>query len=269
MTDMVPENPAYLGTGGWNDTGQSQEAMVFPVHIASSNAKPVRSAAAEYGDCMNWQVDTLANMQKPLSLLQRRYRRAKARILIASLGGPILAGSDQSLEFGGTANAPAANGNVVNIGAAAIPAATYRVDWIVELDGTPGASDVDNFKLVINGATILNSANDGAVGRYPQPSVIVTVQPSGGASVKAIAASTAGSVYTAQVVFTPIIAPTAAIIVNSRQEPLMASNPVGYYITEAPYELQWENQKPLYAILQAGGTGPINVSVLDQAYEET
>lgn len=267
MTDTTPPGD-YYATGD-NDTGQAQGSEVVMVHIASSDAKPGRRAAAEYGDCMNWSVDTFANMGKPLALLQRRYRRTKARIYVPNLGGPILASAEQSLEFQGQAAAPAANGNVVNVAAGIIPPGTYQVAWTVELDGTPGAGDIDNFKLTVNGSTVLVSTNDGAVGRYIQPTVIVTVQSGGGAAIKAVAIATAGSIYSAQMVFTPVLAPTAAIVFNSRQEPLMQAIPVGYYVTEAPYELQWENQKPCYAVLQPGGVGPISISVLDQAYEET
>lgn len=270
MTDTSPENSAYLGTGpDWNTTGQTQMPEAIPVHIASSNAKPVRSAAPEYGDTMTWSVDTFVNMGRPLMILPRRYRRSKAKIYVASLGGPILAGSELSQEFEGTVTSPGANANVVNVGAGAIPVGTYQVQWVVELDGTVSATDVDNFKLIINGLTVLNSVNDGAIGRYPQPNVTVTITGSGAQSVKAVAAGTVGAQYSAQLVFTPVLAPTSALIINSRLEPLMQAVPQGFTIAESPYQLEWENQKPCYAVLVPGGTGPINVSVLDQAYEET
>jgi hypothetical protein len=271
VTDIVPESTDYLGVGGgqWDDTGQEQAPETVTVHVASSNARPVREAAPEYADCMNWSIDTFVNMGKPLMIMQRRYRRKKARILVASLGGPILAGSDQSLEFEGSAAAPAANGNVLNVGAGAVPAGTYSIQWRVGLDGTVSAADLDNFKLTINGLSALNSVNDPLVGDYQQPTIVATVTGLAAHSVKAIGAATAGSTYSAQIVFTPVIAPTAALIFNSRQEPLMQAVPVGYIVSAAPYELQWENQKPCYAVLQPGGTGPIAISVLDQAYEET
>lgn len=61
---------------------------------------------------------------------------------------------------------------------------------------------------------------------------------------------------------------TATIIVlNSKEEPLMQTVPVGFTIAAGPYELDWENQEPCYAVLLSGT--PVNVSVLDQAYEET
>jgi hypothetical protein len=60
------------------------------------------------------------------------------------------------------------------------------------------------------------------------------------------------------------------IVLNSKEEPLEQAAPIGFSIggaTATFYELDWENQQPLYAVVSAGVA--VNISVLDQAFEET
>jgi hypothetical protein len=272
MTDISPENSAYLGTGGgdWDDTGQMQEPEPVVVHIASSSAKPVRNAAPEYGDCMTWVIDTFVNMGKPTMILPRRYRRSKAKIFIP-IAGPL----GVAAEVQGSVTSPGANANIVQITVAGLAPGTYTVQWVVELDGTLAAIDGNNFKITgpgLGGGFI--SANDPVAGRYVQPSFTLVV-PTGNAtalSIRAIAAGTVGAIYTGQISITPIaggLTAGAVVVVNSRQEPLMQTVPIGFQVPVAPFQLEWENQKPCYAVLSPAGGGPVNVSILDQAYEET
>jgi hypothetical protein len=272
MTDIVPESTDYLGTGGgqWDDTGQSQEPEPVIVHIASSGVPPSRKASAEFGDCMTWSIDTFAIMGRPTMILPKRYRRTKAKIFVP-IGGPL--GSPAQVE--GQVTSPGINANIAQITAAGLAPGTYTVQWTVELDGTVSATDVDNFKITgpgLGGGFV--SANDGAVGRYPQLSFTLIV-PTGNAtalSIRSIAAGTVGAVYTGQISITPVaggLTSGAVVIVNSRLEPLMQAVPIGFQIPVAPIMLEWENQKPCYAVLAPTGGGPVNVSVLDQAYEET
>lgn len=271
MTDTSPENAQYLGTGGgdWNTTGQTQEPEAIPVHIASSNAKPTREAAPEYGDTMTWAVDTFANMGKPLMILPRRYRRKKAKIYVPSVT-PLAVPINNE----GSVTSPAANAAVVTIAVATLIPGTYLVNWSVDLDGTVSATDLNNFTLKGPGVgSGLTAENDAAVGHYPQNQVEITV-PTGNAtamSIRSIGAGTVGAIYSAQIDLIPVNGPSAGavLVVNSRQEPLMQQIPVGFQIPVAPYQLEWENQKPCYAVLSPAGGGPINVSVLDQAFEET
>jgi hypothetical protein len=272
MTDMVPESTDYLGVGGgdWDNTGQDQAGQAFPVHIASSSAKPGRKVSAEYGDCMNWTIDTLANMGKPLPIMQRRYRREKARILVATLN-PV--GTGAYVE--GQSTAPAANAIITgaSISATALVPGWYTLKWSVDFDGTPGAGEVNNVKITgpPTGGTLATAICNGAVGHYPQEDIEIYVSSTNASSLnaRAIAAGTAGAIYSVAMALIPLALNTGSVVFNSRQEPLMQALPVGYYVSVAPYELQWENQKPCYAVLSPGSSGPITVSVLDQAYEET
>lgn len=269
MTDIVPESTDYLGTGGgdWDTTGQDQSPEPVTVHIASSNAKPVRPASAEYGNCMTWAIDTLLNMGKPVQILPRRYRRTKARILLSSLG-PI--GAVSSLQ--GTVTAPAANTTILTIGVANILPGEYVITWTVSLAGTPAAPENDNFQLRIGAVTVATSSNPGAVGEFPQPNygpvfltgaLAVSVRTGAGVG-------TAGAIYEVSLSLIPVVPSTgfATLVLNSKQEPLMQSLPAGMQIA-APISFDWENQQPCYAVLLPGSSGPVQVAVLDQAYEET
>lgn len=268
MTDISPENAQYMGVYP-DDSAQLQEPEPVIVHIASSSAKPVRQAAPEYGDCMTWSIDTFVNMGKPTMILPRRYRRSKAKIFI-----PSAAPLGTAAQAFGSVTSPGANVAIANMAVAALLPGTYLVNWAYDLDGTVSATDLNN--LILKGPGLgagINGINDAAVGHYAQDPVQIVVPTGNGTalSVRSVAAGTAGAIYSAQISITPIAGSVggAIVVVNSRIEPLMQAVPIGFQIPIGPYQLEWENQKPCYAVLSPAGGGPINVSVLDQAYEET
>lgn len=82
---------------------------------------------------------------------------------------------------------------------APIVAGTYTVNWTVTLAGTPGANEVNNFRLVqVNPLQfIMNSVNPGANGSYPQAPAVVTI-PQGASLIVSSSgnAGSAGAVYT-------------------------------------------------------------------------
>jgi hypothetical protein len=65
------------------DAPQAYQIDKVPVHIESANAVHVRVTTAEFASCMTWPLD----FTKPTRLLTRQYRRARAWIVIQSLGG--------------------------------------------------------------------------------------------------------------------------------------------------------------------------------------
>lgn len=88
-----------------------------------------------------------------------------------------------------------------------IPAGTWTIRWSVQLAGTVGAPEVNNFGIICEfnagGATsFVTSVNPGAVGTYPQAPVTFTVPAGGGnlAIKNGGNASTAGAQYTGIVV---------------------------------------------------------------------
>jgi lipoprotein signal peptidase len=81
-----------------------------------------------------------------------------------------------------------------------LPAGDYAVTWTVELAGTLGAPEANNFQL-LNGVTVvLASDNQAVAGIYNQPGVVITVPNNGSVSIQAIALGTVGAVYRAQLV---------------------------------------------------------------------
>ena len=246
---------------------QIQDIDPVPVHIASSHASPVRDVQPEFATCFTFSVDTLTNMGQPIRLLSRRYRRDCAKIIIPTVGPAGVSVSGQN-----NATAPAANTQIGNVPAASIAPGEYNIQWTVSLSGTPGANEVDNFQLRLGAVTIATSSNPGAVGEFIQPTFgplflngTLAVAVRSGAN-----AGTAGAVYAIEITLTPVIpsAGFATVVLNSKQEHLMQPNPVGAQIL-APIVFDWENQQPLYAVLTPASNGPVLITVIDQAYEET
>lgn len=232
----------------------------FPVQLTGES--PVRIVAAEFGSCMTWTIPAAGGTSQPLAIVQRSLYRSRAKIVIVSLGGAISvlfnsnvnalsnnqgfqvnAADGAFAENEGSVAAPGANTNIVSLALSALtPGSPYLIQWAVALDGTPGAADINNFRLRYNAVNLEVSENNGAVGRYPQTNVDLTAvaNPAGALLIQSIGAATAGSVYTGQISATPL-----------------ATLPV-------PYQLPlWESQQPLYAIA-TGGT-PL-VAVIDERY---
>lgn len=161
-----------------------------------------------------WQTllfQGIATETQPLQILPTDKQRRRAYIQVRpQLGSP--AQNENSV------TSPGAGATILTITAASIAPGWYTVNWAVELDGTPGAGDVDNF--ILKGPSLgagLTSANDGAVGRYPQSPVTIYVA-SGNAlalTVKTVAAGTAGAIYTAQVTLTPLVVPGGYVLVGT------------------------------------------------------
>lgn len=248
---------------------QDQDLIPVPVHIASSGAEPTREIAPEYSACMSWSVDTLANMGngRPVRLLPRRYRRKEARIYISSLGA---LGTQASGE--GSVTSPGASAPIASIAIGGIANGEYLINWAVSLDGTVSATDVNNFRLQQNpgGVTLENSTNDGVVGRYPQNQFgPVSLTTANGLRVVSIAAGTVGAVYSAQINIIPVVPNETANLLLASNEPQLMNNQGALFYT-SPMVVVWKGQQPCYACLQVGSTGgPVIISVIDEAYEES
>lgn len=100
----------------------------------------------------------------------------------------------QSKPVNGTAAAPAAGATIASV---SLGNGLYRVEWNLELGGTPGAGDINNVGVFVNVTQIALSDNLGAVGNYPQQDTqaLVTFGPLT-LAFEAIAAATVGSTYT-------------------------------------------------------------------------
>lgn len=107
---------------------------------------------------------------------------------------------------------------------ASLPAATYTVNWEVELAGTLGAGDANNFQLVDSAGVVLASINAAAAGVYPQEPTEITTTVAGAVLVRSIAAGTVASVYSAQVSAIPAIGVMAQVELQDGNQPLGESS---------------------------------------------
>jgi hypothetical protein len=127
--------------------------------------------------------------------------------------------AETPLETEGTVAAPGALSTICSI--ANVPAGTYTVNWLVQLAGTPAAADANNFQLV-NGATgLVLSANQGAVGEYPQDPVEIVVPAVQTVKIVNIGAATAGSIYTAQLALIPVTQALSVAELQDGNNPLL------------------------------------------------
>jgi hypothetical protein len=112
----------------------------------------------------------------------------------------------QSLQAYGTATSPAASTAIAVI--SNVGAGFYQAEWMIELNGTPSATDIDNFELLeVGGGLVAHGLNLGAIGQWPQQPVVINQSTSGVVQVKSIAAGTTGAIYSAGLWLQPLAFP--------------------------------------------------------------
>lgn len=118
----------------------------------------------------------------------------------------------------GSVTSPGATATIATT--ASMPAGSYQVSWEVELAGTLGAGDANNFRLVDANGNVLVSINAAAAGVYPQQAVEVNTTVAGAIFVQSIAAGTVGAVYSAQVSAQPTFTPAVIVELQDGNQPL-------------------------------------------------
>ncbi len=136
---------------------------------------------------------------------------APCRLAGWSLTSSAPAGS--SLEASGTQTAPAAGAVIASV---IVPAGQWTVTWLVGLRGTPAAGEVNNFQLTA-GAITETSLNQGAAGEYAQITVTVTLAALATLTIKNIGIGTAGAIYDAEIVVSPVTQAATAQINDAGQ----------------------------------------------------
>jgi hypothetical protein len=254
------------------DEPQVYDGPPIPVHITSqivpSGPTYTENLAADFGSTGTFILQPAGSAQ-PVQILQRRYRRNRAVVIVQSFGGTSPASAASISNTGAPVTSP---GIGAVLATAAVPnAGTYSVNWQILLGGTLGAIDRNNVALQVNGVTVAtsnNGINSGTV--YPQTSQQIVIPAGATVQLITIAAGTAASVYAGNFVLTSttsIGAATAAILHN-RPDVLTLPTPppnTGIQITTTPYAFVWESQQPLYGV---GIGGQVAVSVIDETYAE-
>lgn len=110
----------------------------------------------------------------------------------------------------GTQTSPAAATTIVSL---ALPSGGWTLNWLVQVAGTVGAPEVDNFQLVSAGNLLDTSINGNVVGQPYQQQPSQVQIPIGGATVlvRNNVLATVGAVYAAQLVATPANVPAAQV----------------------------------------------------------
>lgn len=110
----------------------------------------------------------------------------------------------------GSQTSPAAGTTIVSL---VLPSGGWSLAWLVQVSGTVGAPEIDNFQLVSAGTVLDTSINGNAVGQPYQQQPSQVQIPIGGATVlvRNSALATVGAVYAAQLVATPANLPAAQV----------------------------------------------------------
>ena len=179
-----------------------QDAVPVYIVEGGGKAKVIRALTTE--GPMAFPTGTV----DPIRLATRDPKRTKFWITNENLPTqPGAAGTQgASVTTVGSVTSPAADATITS---QALAAGVYTVGWTVQLSGTLGAGDANNFVMESNNVQVAQSLNSAAAGTYTQPPVTVVI-PAGGATVEieALAIGTTGAVYTAQMTTTPV--PSAA-----------------------------------------------------------
>lgn len=190
--------------------------------------------------------------QQAFQILPADLKRRRAFIQVrGTIGSPA--------QNEGSVTSPAANAAIVTIAIASLAPGWYTVNWTVELDGTVGAADQNNF--ILKGPGLgggLNSVNDPLVGRYPQNSVSMFV-PAGNAtalSVRAVAAGTLNAVYSAQITIVPMLVPGGYVLVGQYGQ--VQNGQGGRILANDP---KWEIRAHSALWMAGDGVTPSNVTV--------
>jgi hypothetical protein len=176
------------------------EPKPAPAATSLHTAKPVKVEFTAAPDGV-WRTMVLQPGQTR-QLMPQDPNRVRA-VIVASTGiaSKTYASSGQSY---GTVTSPAATTSICTV--ASQPAGTYQINWAVELTGTLSSSDVDNASLTnaTTTLTIVEATMPGSAGLYPQQAVIQTVTETTSFRIRTDAAGTTDSVYSAQLVVTPL-----------------------------------------------------------------
>ena len=116
----------------------------------------------------------------------------------------------ESHQAEGSATSPAALTTLTSL---VLPSGGWTLAWQVQVSGTVGATEINNFGLYNGTTLVLQSENGNTVGQdYPQDPIEIQV-PTGGATynIKNIALATTGAVYAAQLVATPANVPSLQV----------------------------------------------------------
>jgi hypothetical protein len=271
-----------LDDGYVEDAPQVYDGPPIPVHITSGSLKGgefTERLAPDYGSTGTFQLQ-LAGMAQPVQILQRRYRRSKARVLVMSLAG----GTTEL-----TPGNPAAGSNFVYTNTTGIPqvlnSAAFRLTTSAVVANRFSSVQIkDSGGLLVGGAfqggggtpasstlTVLAAQGAGAstftgtVGNQSVGFPAITIQP--GWTVQLLVSGIDVADQLSNIVLTFTQSATTAVFHNRPDILSLPTIPAmtGIQVSTAPYSFDWESQQPLYGV---GIGGLVTVSVIDETYAD-
>jgi hypothetical protein len=230
---------------------EKEIANALPVKLVGVHKSNVeRIEAADYGV---WSTYTLTGTENALQILPRDLFRRRAVIQVNTT----VTGRSSS----GSVTSPGAGATIASL-ILVLPGA-YQIKWTVQLTGTVGAADQDNFQLNA-GSLTFPSLNAGAVGVYPQTDADVVLSASvTTVTITAIAAGTVGAVYTAQITLIPITPAPGFCFIGSRPQ---VQNKTGGRL-RAGNQFTVEDVQDYY--VTGDGVTPLEIVVLNERYDPT
>lgn len=107
----------------------------------------------------------------------------------------------------GSVTSPGAGATIAQL---QLPVGSYTVSWTVQLSGTLGAADTNNFVLAQTGTgapgNVLTAINSPTANTFPQlPVTVTSTNANNFVKINTVGAGTVGAVYNAQMTITPII----------------------------------------------------------------
>lgn len=135
-------------------------------------------------------------------------------------------GTQQSYELQGNVTSPGAFSTIVSLN---VPAGEWMAAWAVEVSGTVGAPELNNFDIQLGGSPLFTSVNGNAAGvPYQQLPVQVSVPAGGGQLVvKNPNVGTVGATYTATISASPVGTPAIAEITSGGNPVAEIALPLG------------------------------------------
>jgi hypothetical protein len=261
------------------DAPQVYDGPPIPVHITSgSHTDYTERLAPDFGSAGTFVLQ-LAGAAQPVQVLQRRYRRNKARVLVMSMSGTVTELTPGNPAPGSTFTYTNTSGQAQTLNSVtwrlvtdATVANRFMSIQIKDASGnviatalqtgtgTPASTTITWFASANTGAATFAGASGNQASGLPS----VILQP--GYSVTLAVSNMDAGDQISNIIFTFTQNNTA--IFHNRPDVLSLPTPppnVGIQVSSAPYSFDWESQQPLYGV---GIGGLVTVSVIDETYAD-
>jgi|SRR5215469_874169 len=247
-----------------------------PPHTMSSDAKPGRGIAAEFGRWRTVLVSSTLGADTATPGAKRLANRNlnRHRLLAAVYSSVTNAGQTVAQTFN-TVTGPGAGATIATLGV--LPAGVYNIAWIVGYGaGAVAAAELNNMRLNANGAAVLTAQIPATANtQATQPSVTVVANGSSPITITAIGAGTGTANYQGTLVATAQGQPASdGVILGSREECSSGGGPIGVPMLPGQVggyvpigqSFRWEVQAELWVAYPQSNVSPVYVTISDEVF---